>query len=212
MNGVKIELKNIGKKFGRRRIFEGVNFVFENGAPKGIAGHNGAGKSTLIKIIANVISPTDGEVLYFQGENEIVKEKIFERVGFVAPYLVFYGEFSPLENLRFISQIRGAAFDENRAEELLARFNIYKRRNDYLKGFSSGMLQRMKFVFALYHNPDFVLLDEPTSNLDDEGKRAVYETAEELAETKAVIIASNEKNDLALCRDVLELEKYKRGK
>ncbi len=209
MSEVKITLENIGKKFGRRVIFEDVNFSFTGGSPKGISGHNGAGKSTLIKIMANVLSPTRGKALYTKGNKPIDKEKIFERIGFVAPYLVFYSEFSPMENLKFFAGIRGIEFDEEKAHELLRKFNIYKRRNDYLRGFSSGMLQRMKFVFALYHEPDALLLDEPTSNLDDEGKRTVYDLIESVASEKTVIIASNEKNDLALCDEILELEKFK---
>jgi heme exporter protein A len=212
MSDSRIEINGIGKKFGRRRIFENVNFVFGKGEPSGIAGHNGAGKSTLVKIIANVISPNEGETVYYHQNAKLEKEKIFERIGFVAPYLVLYSEFSPLENLRFFSEIRGIEFNLARAEELLKTFNIYKRRNDYLRGFSSGMLQRMKFVFALYHNPDFLLLDEPTSNLDEEGKRTVYELTKKLAQEKVVIIASNESNDLALCGKILELEKFKKKK
>jgi len=212
MNEIKIELKNIGKKFGRRIIFENVDFTFASGKACGIAGENGSGKSTLLKIIANVLSPAKGSVGYTKNGKIYKSEKIHNNLGFVAPYLVLYSEFTPLENLFHISKIRGISYDKQRAEELLTLFNLYKRRNDYLRGFSSGMLQRMKFVFALYHNPDFLLLDEPTSNLDDEGKETVYKTIGELAREKLVIVASNEKNDLALCDKILEIKNYKRKK
>jgi heme exporter protein A len=212
MSKIQIELENIGKKFGRRRIFSNVNFSFNNGVPLGIAGHNGAGKSTLVKIIANIISSSEGSVKYTVNEKSITKEEIFNHIGFVAPYLTFYAEFSPIENLKFFSQIRGIEFDKNRAVELLTRLNIHKRKYDLLAGFSSGMLQRMKFVFALYHNPEILLLDEPTSNLDDEGKTTVYDLINEYAKDKLIIIASNEKPDLELCGNILELEKYKTTK
>ncbi len=204
-----IKLNDIGKKFGRRRIFEKVNFKFSAGAPKGISGRNGAGKSTLVKTIANVISPNEGKIEFITNSKKLATAEIHNKLGFVAPYLILYSEFSPMENLLYISKIRGISFDSEKAEALLDKFNIYKRRNDLLRGFSSGMLQRMKFVFALYHNPDFILLDEPTSNLDEEGKNTVYEVIDELSKEKLVIVASNEKSDLELCEDILDIEKYK---
>ncbi len=204
-----IKINNVSKKFGRRTIFKNVTFSFDDVHPTGISGHNGAGKSTLLKIIAGVLSKSSGEVNFSINGERISQEKVFEQIGFVAPYLILYGEFSPIENLAFFSKIRGVDFNQERANDLLKRFGIYKRRNDYLKGFSSGMLQRMKFVFALYFEPEFILLDEPTSNLDDEGKQTVYKTIEELTSTKTIIIASNEKSDLELCNNILELEKFK---
>ncbi len=209
---VSVELKNIGKKFGRRRVFANVDFTFDGKKISGVSGHNGAGKSTLVKIIANLISQSEGKIIYRTGESEIPKEEIFRHIGFVAPYLFFYTEFTPIENLIFYSRIRGLQFDKTRANELLNKFNIYKRRNDYLRGFSSGMLQRMKFVFALYHNPEILILDEPTSNLDNEGKETVYAEIENLKNEKTIIIASNETADLDLCETILELENFKKKK
>ena len=95
------------------------------------------------------------------------------------------------------------------AKHLLNEFKIYDRREDYLKGYSSGMLQRMKFIFALLHSPKILFLDEPTSNLDAIGKDKVYEIIEQEGKDKLVIIASNEDSDLELCSEVLEIEKFK---
>ena len=122
---------------------------------------------------------------------------------------MLYDEFTASENLLHISKIRNKKYDENRSDYLLNEFELLKRKTDYLKGYSSGMKQRMKFIFALLHDPQILFLDEPTSNLDDQGKEKVYEIIENEGKNKLVIIASNEKSDLARCSEILDIEEFK---
>jgi len=204
-----LTLQNITKIYGRRLIFKDIDYSFNNSPIYGLAGANGSGKSTLAKIIAGLISPTKGKVIHKSNEQKIIPEKLHDYLGFVSPYLVLYDEFTALENLMHFSKIRGIFFDKERVHNLLSRFNIYDRRNDYLKAYSSGMKQRMKFIFALLHNPKILLLDEPTSNLDNAGKDIVYKVIGDEADSNLIIIASNEESDLQLCNEVIEIEKYK---
>ena len=74
------------------------------------------------------------------------------------------------------------------------------------------MKQRLKFIFALMHSPKLIILDEPTSNLDDKGKESVYKIIENESKTSIAVIASNEKSDLAICESIIELEKFKNNK
>jgi heme exporter protein A len=122
---------------------------------------------------------------------------------------VLYDEFSAQENLMHVSKIREVPFNKEKIDYLLNEFLLYDRRNDEVKGYSSGMKQRLKYVFALMHSPKVLILDEPTSNLDSSGKETVYKIIQSEAASTIVIIASNEESDLALCRDVIQLEKYK---
>ncbi len=209
MKNYKLTFQNITKTFGRRLIFKNINHEFISGNVYGFAGNNGSGKSTLVKIAAGIISPTKGEVVHKHDDKIIIPEKLHNYIGFVSPYLVLYDEFTAEENLIHISKIRGIKYDEEFAKHLLNEFNLYDRREDYLKGFSSGMLQRMKFIFALLHSPKLLFLDEPTSNLDTIGKDKVYEIIKQEGKDKLVIIASNEESDLSLCSEILEIEKYK---
>ena len=202
-------LENISKTFGRRLIFKGIDFRFSENKIYGIAGSNGSGKSTLTKIIAGVLSPSKGKVVHLNESSEIIAEKLHNYLGFVSPYLVLYDEFSAVENLKYFAKIRGINYDGEKVKYLLNRFGLLKRENDLLKAYSSGMKQRMKFIFALQHSPKLLLLDEPTSNLDDEGKETVYDVIKEVKKDSVVIIASNEKNDLELCDEILEIAKYK---
>ncbi len=204
-----IQVTALQKSFGRRLVFSGIDLTINKPGVMGISGPNGSGKSTLIKILAGINSPSRGKVIHSFGEKEITPDKLHNYIGFVSPYLVLYDEFSAWENLNYFASIRDLPFDEEKVEKLLAQFLLSNRKNDLVKAYSSGMKQRLKFIFALMHSPKFIFLDEPTSNLDDEGKETVYNLIKSESTEAIIIVASNEKNDLAHCSDVLELNNYK---
>ncbi len=205
-----LKLQNLTKSFGRRLIFKNINAQFNSGSVYGLAGSNGSGKSTLAKIIAGILSPTKGKVIHALNGQTVQMEKLHNHLGFVSPYLVLYDEFTAEENLIHFLKIRGMEIDNERIKTMLNDFSLYGRRNDLLKAYSSGMKQRMKFIFSLIHSPELLILDEPTSNLDIAGKDKVYETIEREAKEKLVVIASNEESDLALCSKTIFVEEYKR--
>lgn len=206
-----LSLENIVKYFGRRLVFKEINETFTSGITYGISGPNGSGKSTLVKIIANIISPTRGKVIHKLGDKQIIPEKLHDHIGFVAPYLFLYDEFTAEENLIHFSLIRGIYYDEERAEYLLRKLNLLDRKDDIVRGYSSGMKQRLKFIFALLHKPQCIILDEPTSNLDNDGKEKVYQLITDEAKNNLIIVASNEDSDLQLCKEILEVEKFKKN-
>lgn len=212
MTDYSAELKNVTQIFGRRLIFENIDYTFNSGTVYGISGRNGSGKSTLSKIILGLISPVKGKVKHSSGGKEIISEKLHDYIGFVSPYLFLYDEFTAWENVEFFLKIRGLAQNDEKIKELFDLFGLYERRNDLLKGYSSGMKQRMKFIFALVHDPGLLLFDEPTSNLDNAGKDTVYKIINGYAQQKLIIVASNEDNDLANCSEILDIEQFKRIK
>ncbi len=209
MTNYSLEAVDLNKTFGRRLIFKHINFRFEEKGIFGIAGSNGSGKSTLVKIIGGVISPSEGKMIHRSNGKEIEIEKLHNYIGFVSPYLVMYEEFSAWENLMHFSRIRGINFNEEKVEFLLNHLLISNRKDDFVKTYSSGMKQRLKFVFALMHSPQILILDEPTSNLDEEGKSSVYELIRKEGEKNIVIIASNEQQDLSHCYEIIDLMKHK---
>lgn len=209
MTNYSVEAVDLNKSFGRRLIFNDLKFNFDKAGVYGISGPNGSGKSTLVKIIAGIIGASKGKIVHKLNDKEIYEENLHDHIGFVSPYLVLYEEFSTYENLILFSDIRGISFNKERVDYLLNKFLLFKRKDDLLKTYSSGMKQRVKFIFALMHLPKLLILDEPTSNLDDEGKNSVYELVKEEAKKNIVLIASNEKHDLELCSDIVYLEKYK---
>lgn len=209
MTKYSVEINNLVKYFGRRLIFDGINYSFNAGHVYGISGPNGSGKSTFVKIISCLISPTKGNVTHLLNGKKIEEEDLHNHLGFVSPYLFLYDEFTAEENLAHISKIRGIKFNKDRSDFLLSELNLYERRGDLLRGFSSGMKQRLKFAFALLHEPHLLLLDEPTSNLDNSGKEKVYEFIKSEGKTKVILIASNEDADLATCESILDLQNFK---
>lgn len=201
--------ESVNKTFGRRLIFRDISFNLNSSTIFGISGPNGSGKSTLVKIIANIISPSSGKLVHNFNGDEIKPEKLHNHIGLVSPYLVLYDEFTAYENLNYFSEIRGIFFNKGKAEDLLNKFLLFNRKDDLVKTYSSGMKQRLKFIFALMHSPQLIILDEPTSNLDDEGKEVVFELVKEEGNRNIVVIASNEKSDLNLCTNLIDLNNYK---
>ncbi|HMU44452.1 MAG TPA: ABC transporter ATP-binding protein [Ignavibacteriaceae bacterium] len=202
---------SLNKTFGRRLIFNDLNFEFASNGVYGIAGANGSGKSTLVKIIAGIISPSKGKIIHKINSQETAEINLYNHIGFVSPYLILYEEFSAWENINLFSSIRGIKFDKEKTEYLLNHFLIFDRKDDLVKTYSSGMKQRLKFVFALVHSPQLIILDEPTSNLDEEGKNSVYQIIEQEGKKGIVIVASNEKSDLSFCNNIIQLELFKRN-
>lgn len=212
MSSFELQAENISKVFGRRLIFRDVNFSCKNNGIYGISGPNGSGKSTFLKIITGIISPTKGRVTHYFDGKLIESEDLHNFIGFVAPYVILYDEFTAVENIHFFSKIRGINFTQEKLDFLFQHFGLFDRKNDLVKGYSSGMKQRLKFIFALIHSPKILFFDEPTSNLDNSGKEKVYQTVKEESQNNIVIIASNEDSDLAICSSVLELQDFKNSK
>ena len=209
MTSYSVEASSLNKSFGRRLIFNDLQFKFNQAGVYGISGPNGSGKSTLVKIIAGILGASKGKIVHRLNDKEISEENFHDHIGFVSPYLILYEEFSTYENMKLFAQIRGVKFNQDRVDYLLNKFLLFKRKDDLLKTYSSGMKQRVKFIFALMHSPQLIILDEPTSNLDDEGKKSVYELVKEEGQKNIVLIASNEKHDLELCSDIVYLERFK---
>ena len=209
MSSYSIQSQNVTKSFGRRLIFNDINFNWSEQGIFGISGPNGSGKSTLVKIIAGLIAPSSGKIIHKNSSGEIIPEKLHNHIGFVSPYLVLYEEFSAWENLVICAKIRSVPFNDEKVIHYLSQFLLENRKDDLVKTYSSGMKQRLKFVFALMHSPEVLIFDEPTSNLDEAGKKVVYSIVSEVGKNRIVIIASNETKDLELCNEVLYLEKYK---
>jgi heme exporter protein A len=210
MSNYSLEVNNVKKSFGRRLIFNNLSFYLNESKVFGITGLNGSGKSTLVKILAGINSATDGKITHRFNEKEILPEELHNYIGFVSPYLFLYDEFSSRENLVYFSKIRDVKYDSDKVDFLLAKFLLDKRKDDLVKTYSSGMKQRLKFIFALMHSPKLIILDEPTSNLDEEGKETVYQLIEAEGKNGIVIVASNEERDLLLCKEKIKLEDYKK--
>jgi heme exporter protein A len=134
------------------------------------------------------------------GGKNVPNEERVQLIGFVAPYLTLYEEFTPLELMRHTAAMRGNTFEAAYADELLRIVRLYERRHDDLRSFSSGMKQRAKYALALLHRPPILLFDEPMTNLDTEGMTTVEQCISTQRNAGGiVIIATNDERDKRLC-------------
>ena len=205
MDYISFEGNGLSKTFNRRKIFADISFSLKKHASLAITGRNGSGKSTLLKILAGVLSPTKGDVEIRIENKTIPTVDHFTYLGMVSPYLQLYDEFTGWENLDIFRKVRGAENSDEYLSDLLKSVNLWERRNDLVRTYSSGMKQRLKYTFALIHKPPILLLDEPTSNLDNEGISTVYKIMEKQKDIGILIVATNDNDDIKLCDNVIDL-------
>lgn len=192
--GITLRGTDLKKVFNRRTIFSGVSFTVSSGETLLITGRNGSGKSTLVKILSGVLTPSAGSV---ELEGTLAVREIQGMIGLVSPYLQMFEEFSARENLAIAAGLRGLTFDGAVADALLSRVALYPRRHDPVRTYSSGMKQRVKYAFALLHRPVILILDEPMSNLDEDGIAIVRTIMEEHRVGGALVVATNDMSDIA---------------
>lgn len=207
MTQFQIIAENVSKAYELGKwVFVNQELQISNSMILGITGGNGSGKSTLLKILAGVINPTKGAVRLFVNGAEVEQELFYERYGFTAPYLNIYDEFSPMEHFRLISKMRGISFINEIGEEKLRRVNLFTRRNEPIRTFSSGMKQRFKLAQAIIHKPSILFLDEPSTNLDSAGIAMLESIVQEQKDSGgAVVLATNDSLETSWCEKTIKL-------
>lgn len=173
MNKVMLSVRNIQKDFEGRKVLKGVSFDLEEGSILSVFGSNGAGKTTLLRIIALLDRPSAGSLFVNGIEATTQTYELRSLCGFVAHSPMLYLDLSAEENLLFVAQLYGVTNPKERVSELLELIELTHRRNDRLRDFSRGMIQRVSLARALVHNPPLLLLDEPYSGLDPHASKLV---------------------------------------
>ncbi len=194
----RITADGIYKQFHVRRVLKGISFTVEKGQSVVITGPNGSGKSTLIKILSGLLRPSKGTVQYFNGNTPRQPTELLPAIGLVSPYLQLYPDLTAKEHLEFFGKMQGISQPFQKGLQLMTQFGLKGREADFMKTYSSGMLQRMKYVLALLHQPAVLFVDEPSANLDEEGKETVYALIREYKHDHIVILATNEPQEIQL--------------
>ncbi len=198
-----INAKGLTKRFNAITLFKDLDIYLNTGRSLAITGANGAGKSTLLEIIANLRQSTKGEITYAHNDLVIAPNKIYTYIGFSSFRINPYNELTGLENIFFSA--REIKKNENKIEEFLVKFNLYKDKDKRVKFYSSGMKQRLRYLLAALNNPPILALDEPGANLDKEGKDIIYSDIRSKKNGKIIIIATNEEEEAALCNERIKL-------
>lgn len=160
-----LQTVNLMKKYDNHTILEDINFITNPGQITGIIGPNGVGKTTLLNIVSTLLKPSEGRVLY-NGQDNLDKNSIRKKIGFVSHDPLLYLDFTPIENLNFFGALYRLNLTNNDIEELLEQVDLLSSARSKIRTFSRGMMQRLAFVKAIMHNPDFIFLDEPFAGLD----------------------------------------------
>ena len=189
-----------------RVIFEDVAFAWSGPGLFTVTGRNGAGKTTLLKVVAALLRPGRGVLRWEDdGATALTPAGARSRHGFAGPELGLWEELTALENLAFGARARGLAWSDDDGIAWLDRLGLSGRGGERLATYSSGMKQRVKLAFAMLGEPWLVLLDEPGSNLDDDGRVAVERLVREAAERALVVVATNDPAEAAWGRPGIAL-------
>ncbi len=184
--------QNLAKSYGRRRLFEGRSGELTPACGLLVVGDNGSGKSTFLKILVGLVRPDVGSVNAPLSKNAI---------GYAAPHMAVYGELTGLENVRFFAEARGLRPSATDCQTLLDRLGLSRAANKSAATYSTGMTQRLKIACALIHEPDILVLDEPTIGLDRAGVELVEQVLAQHVGAgngqRAAIVATNDASHFA---------------
>ncbi|SIT06808.1 ABC transporter ATP-binding protein [Belliella pelovolcani] len=205
---VQIELVNASKRFQYEWIFRNLSISIPAGSKWAITGSNGSGKSTLIKSIASLNPLTEGSIKYFFEDKEISEEQIYQYLTISAPYLELPEEFSLLEILNFHFQFK-KVFQNLSFEEMIGEMYLENHSQKTINQFSSGMKQRLKLGLCLFSDVPLVLLDEPTSNLDEKGVNWYLALIEKFGKERTILVCSNDPREYTFCENHIHIENYK---
>ena len=175
-----LEVDGLTRRYGARVAVAGISFCIGRGESVGLLGPNGAGKTSTLAMISGIARPDAGSVR-FDGTGSGI-DALKHRVGLVPHDLALFDELSAWANLQLFGGLYGlaAATLRERADAALALVGLADRRNERVKNFSGGMKRRLNIAGALLHDPDLVLLDEPTVGVDPQSRNAIFENLQAL--------------------------------
>jgi len=164
-----VEVKHLVKHFGKFHAVEDVSFDVYRGDVFGFLGPNGAGKSTTIRTMLSLIRPTSGELQLFGKDLTKNRNYILSKIGCIVEKPDFYKYLSAEKNIEIFARLSGAPIKKNKIHEMIEFVGLKGREKDKVSGFSHGMKQRLGIAQTLIHDPELIILDEPTTGLDPQG-------------------------------------------
>lgn len=191
MENTVLELKNVSKSFGKRKVIDNISLKVNSGEIFGFLGPNGSGKTTTIKMILRLIDSDEGEIKVNGFDNRKQFEQAMECIGAIVENPDMYKYMSGIDNLKLHARIRN--IDEKRINEVLEMVGLKDRAKDKVGKYSLGMKQRLGLALTLLHNPKVLILDEPTNGLDPAGIKQLRDILKKISheENVAVFVSSH---------------------
>ncbi len=192
-----ISFDDVSLSFGRHELFRNVTLDLRGGRVIGITGANGSGKSTFLKLAGKIIRPDSGSVTLPTDCT----------IAAVSPELKIYDSLTATENLIFFTRLHGKTLTAEKILELGSRVGLDLKNFASVRAenFSTGMRQRLKFAIVLGVEADAWLLDEPTANLDDDGRENFFAEIRAAVSDKIILLATNDKTEVKICDEVIRL-------
>lgn len=205
MSIAQISLQNVGKRYNHEWIFRGVTHSFKQDEHTVILGANGSGKSTFLQVILGSTVASEGELSYAVAGRNYKVDETLGLFSLATPYLELVEEFTLTEMLEFHQKMQ--PFREGfPIPAIIEKLYLTDAKNKALRYFSSGMKQRVKLAMALLSDTPFVLLDEPTSNLDAKAIEWYKQLVEENKSGRIIIVCSNDqKDEFSFCTEKLNI-------
>lgn len=200
MTGAAIEVAGLSKSYGHIEALVNASLQVPAGQVFGLVGPNGAGKSTIIKAICGILKPDSGSVSVLGMEAGRERFAVRRRLGYMPQTPSLYDDLSPFENLRFFGSARHTGDLKEKIRRSLEFVKLWDRRDDPLHTFSGGMRQRASLACALIHDPDLLVLDEPTAGVDPTLRQSFWGHFAELKQGgRAVFISTNQMDEALKC-------------
>lgn len=184
-----INIKNIRKTYGNEITLKNISLTIQRGTCFGIIGPNGAGKSTLMKIIVGIIQPNLGSIS-LQAEEEA---NWTDKIGYIPQEVCLEDTITAKQQLEFYGEVHRLTKKERivRVDEVLKEVGLFDRKEDKISTFSSGMKRRLHIGCALLHQPEIILMDEPTVGIDPQSRQAIYTLIKRLVDQQCTILYSS---------------------
>ena len=185
-----IKIQNLSKSFSDFKAIDNIDLNVKKGEIFGLLGPNGAGKSTLINILSTVLKANSGEITLNGIDLSTNQEKSKQIIGIVPQEISLYDNFSAYDNLLFFGKLYGidTPILKNRIDEILLLIGLDNRKSDLIKTYSGGMKRRINIAAALLHQPEILLMDEPTVGVDPQSRNQIFDVVEALNKKGMTIV------------------------
>jgi ABC-2 type transport system ATP-binding protein len=190
MGEMMLQVQNVHKNYGAVNALSAINLAIEKGSSFGLIGPNGAGKSTLMKIVTGILPQFEGEVKVLGRSISSDRIAVKKRIGYVPQDICLEETLSTVDNLRLFGALYGLKGRQlkTRIEEVLGAIGLTDYQQKKVSTFSGGMKRRLNIGCALLHEPDLVIMDEPTVGIDPQSRNHIYELINRLKENGSTII------------------------
>ena len=198
-----IHTSNLSKQFTEVKAVDDLSFSVQNGEVYGFVGQNGAGKSTTIRMLLTLIRPSNGTISIFGKDIQSHRKEILQKTGAIIEKPDHYKYLTALQNISIIAKLSGVHLNQKQLMQQLEKVGIAERANSKVKTFSQGMKQRLGIACALIHDPELIILDEPTNGLDPQGIADIRNLILHLSknEGKTIFVSSHLLNEMELIAD-----------